>query len=48
MHGIILPDMIKTLITSASEVMFSSLFCLLTTLHKNFQTDLHEFSGKAV
>ena len=39
-------------ITSAKEVMFSSLFvclsvclsvCLLATLRKNFQTDLHEF-----
>jgi len=40
-------------LTSAKEVMFSSLFvclsgcfclfvCLPATLHKNFQTDLHE------
>ena len=34
-------------VTSAKEVMFSSLFvclsvCLLATLRKNFQTDLHE------
>jgi len=29
--------------TSAKEFMFSSLFaCLLATLHKNFQTDLHQ------
>jgi len=35
------------LVTSAKEVMFSSLFvclsvCLLATLRKNFQADLHE------
>ena len=30
-------------LTSAKEVMFSSLFvCLLATLRKNFRTDLHE------
>jgi len=34
---------IITIITSAKEVIFSSLsVCLLATLRKNFQTDLHE------
>ena len=38
---------ILALITSAKEVVFSSLsVCLLATLRKNFQTDLHEISGK--
>ena len=32
----------KLLITSSKEDMFSSSFCLLATLRKNFQTDLHE------
>jgi len=34
-------------ITSAKEVMFSSLFvCLLATLRKNVRTDLHEIFRK--
>jgi len=36
-------------VTSTKEVMFSSLFvCLLATLRKNFQTDLHESFGEGL
>jgi len=30
------------IVTSAKEYMFLSFVCPLATLHKNFQTDLHE------
>jgi len=36
-------------VTSTKEVMFSSfVVCLLATLHKNFQTDLHESFGEGL
>jgi len=41
--GILLRKKLGTLVTSAKEDMFLSLFvCLLATLRKNVQTDLHE------
>jgi len=41
--GVLGLENIRLLITSAHEVMFSSLFvCLLATLRKSFQMDLRE------
>ena len=42
-HWALATFLVNCLITSAKENMFSSLSaCLLATLRKNFQTDLHE------
>jgi len=39
---VVLHSVKVVIVTSAKEYMFLSFVCPLATLHKNFQTDLHE------